>query len=103
MSHRSRRFSLTESDSQAQTSFSSTPSWVLASRRSFFSCLTLVSTLSPAFSWRRTCCLSKFIPAPSAILSSYLHICRTLYDTYHLKHILPEGVSLGSPAAASAA
>ena len=50
--HRSLLFSFTESASWARTSFSSTPSRVLASWRSFFSRLTYVSTGSPAFSCR---------------------------------------------------
>ena len=83
--------------------FSSSHSRVLASWRLFFSCLTLVSTFSPAFNQRMSCCLSGSIPAPSAILLSDLYARRTSQITYLLKHILPEGVSLASPATASAA
>ena len=103
MPRRSRRFSLTESNSWARTSFSSSPSWVLASWRLFFSCLTLVSTFLPAFNRRMSYCLSGSIPVPSAILLSDLYTRRTSQITCLLNHILPEGVSLASPAAASAA
>ena len=71
---RSRQFSFTELDSWTRTSFSSSPSWVLASWSLFLSCCTLISTFSPAFSWRSRCCLSGSSPAPSAILlSDYTH------------------------------
>ena len=103
MPRRSRRFSFTESDSWARTSFSSSPSWVLASWRLFFSCLTLVSTFSPAFNRHMSCCLSGSIPAPSAILLSDFYTRRTSQVIYLLKRILPEGVSLPSPDAASVA
>ena len=52
MSHQSLLFSFTKSTSWARTSFSSTPSRVWASWRSFFSRITRASTRSPASSCR---------------------------------------------------
>ena len=95
MPRRSGRFSL--------TAFSSSPSWVLASWRLFFSCLTLVSTFSPAFNRCMSCCLIGSIPAPSALLSSGLHTYRTSQRNYLSRHILPAGVPLEFSEVVSAA
>ena len=44
------------------------PSLVLASWRLFFSRLTFVSTLSPGFSWRRSCCFAGLNPEKQQLL-----------------------------------